>query len=264
MDLIKIGKYIAGKRKELGMTQKELGEKLGMSDKSVSKWEQGICLPDVSLFQDLCLILGISLNELFTGEDIVKDKFVEKAEENLLQISTDTKRQKKKFKFIIGILLLFVVLSITIAGILLWNDKQSDKLETFSKELGIDLTKGYVTAEQEYLDESGKFASAMLRVHFPDNSLVQKLETDDKWHKLPLTGQLQKCWSNDFYFATPLPDVVDGYFFVHDKNWFVRDPYSDSEIFDRSKINVTIAVYKRIYNSLYIYTYYAPNTYKKK
>ena len=47
MDLIKIGKYIAGKRKSLGMTQKQLAEKLGMSDKSVSKWERGICLPDV-------------------------------------------------------------------------------------------------------------------------------------------------------------------------------------------------------------------------
>ena len=49
MDLVKIGKYIAGKRKALGMTQKQLAEKLNMSDKSVSKWERGICLPDVSV-----------------------------------------------------------------------------------------------------------------------------------------------------------------------------------------------------------------------
>lgn len=58
MDLIKIGKYIAGKRKSLGMTQKQLAEKLGMSDKSVSKWERGICLPDVSVYLELCGILG--------------------------------------------------------------------------------------------------------------------------------------------------------------------------------------------------------------
>ena len=50
MDLVKIGKYIAGKRKALGMTQKQLAEKLNMSDKSVSKWERGICLPDVSVY----------------------------------------------------------------------------------------------------------------------------------------------------------------------------------------------------------------------
>ena len=54
MDLVKIGKYIAAKRKEKGMTQKQLAEKLGMSDKSVSKWERGICLPDVSVYTDLC------------------------------------------------------------------------------------------------------------------------------------------------------------------------------------------------------------------
>ena len=52
MDLIKIGKYIAGKRKSLGMTQKQLAEKLGMSDKSVSKWERGVCLyPTISLIK---------------------------------------------------------------------------------------------------------------------------------------------------------------------------------------------------------------------
>ena len=57
MDLIKIGKYIAEKRKALGLTQKQLAEQLGMSDKSVSKWERGICLPDVSVYMELCGIL---------------------------------------------------------------------------------------------------------------------------------------------------------------------------------------------------------------
>lgn len=73
MDLVKIGKYIAGKRKDLGMTQKQLAEKLGMSDKSVSKWETGVCLPDVSVYSELCQILGISINEFLAGEDIVRE-----------------------------------------------------------------------------------------------------------------------------------------------------------------------------------------------
>ena len=55
MDLVKIGKYIAGKRKALGMTQKQLAEKLNMSDKSVSKWERGICLPDAVSYTHLTL-----------------------------------------------------------------------------------------------------------------------------------------------------------------------------------------------------------------
>ena len=61
MDLVKIGKYIAGKRKDLGMTQKQLAEKLGVSDKSVSKWERGVCLPDVSLYTELCAALGLTM-----------------------------------------------------------------------------------------------------------------------------------------------------------------------------------------------------------
>ena len=56
-DTVKIGKYIAGKRNALGMTQAQVAEKLGMSDKSVSKWERGICLPDVSVYMALCEIL---------------------------------------------------------------------------------------------------------------------------------------------------------------------------------------------------------------
>ena len=80
MDTVKIGKYIAGKRKALGMTQAQVAEKLGMSDKSVSKWERGICLPDVSVYMALCEILGISLNEFIAGEDIEPAEVLQKSD----------------------------------------------------------------------------------------------------------------------------------------------------------------------------------------
>ena len=69
MDLIRIGQYIAGKRKALGLTQKQLAEKLGVSDKSVSKWERGVCLPDVSLYTKLCAALGITTEEIIAFGD---------------------------------------------------------------------------------------------------------------------------------------------------------------------------------------------------
>ena len=94
MDLIKIGKYIAFKRKEQGLTQKQLAEKLNMSDKSVSKWERGICLPDVTVYLELCKILGISINEFLAGEDIPKETIEQKAEENIIQITKDNKTNK--------------------------------------------------------------------------------------------------------------------------------------------------------------------------
>ncbi len=115
MDLIKIGRYIAGKRKDLHLTQKQLAEKLSMSDKSVSKWERGVCLPDVSVYMDLCEILHISINEFLAGEDISQENIVTKADDNLLQVSKDNKHKVKSLKSIIFVLL---ILSLTAIGAL--------------------------------------------------------------------------------------------------------------------------------------------------
>lgn len=84
MDQVKIGKLIAECRKKQKMTQVELAEKLGVTDKSVSKWENGVCLPDVSLMKNLCENLGITLNELFNGERIPENKYKEVSDNNLL------------------------------------------------------------------------------------------------------------------------------------------------------------------------------------
>lgn len=95
MDLVKIGKYIAGKRKALGMTQKQLAEKLNMSDKSVSKWERGICLPDVSVYMELCEILGISINEFLAGEDIDAENVEKSQKTTLYKLRKIVKRNRK-------------------------------------------------------------------------------------------------------------------------------------------------------------------------
>ena len=110
MDLVKIGKYIAGKRKALGMTQKQLAEKLNMSDKSVSKWERGICLPDVSVYMELCEILGISINEFLAGEDIDAENVEKKSEDNIIQVTKDSKKKQKNLKSILAVVTTFAVI----------------------------------------------------------------------------------------------------------------------------------------------------------
>jgi len=100
MNQEKIGKLIAECRKEKKMTQVELADKLSVTDKSVSKWENGKCLPDVSLYKDLCNILGITLNEFFAGEKIKEEKFKEQADINLfnaLENSSFTLKEKIKY-----------------------------------------------------------------------------------------------------------------------------------------------------------------------
>lgn len=85
MDQIKIGKFIAENRKSKNLTQEQLAEHLNISKNAVSKWERGLNLPDVSIMQDLCEILDITINELFIGERIIEEKYKEVADQNLLE-----------------------------------------------------------------------------------------------------------------------------------------------------------------------------------
>nr|MBP3259346.1 helix-turn-helix domain-containing protein [Bacilli bacterium] len=85
MNQEKIGKFIAELRKEKKMTQQELADKLNVTDRAVSHWENGRRLPDYSLLKELCDILSISINELFAGEKISNEDYKKKADENLMK-----------------------------------------------------------------------------------------------------------------------------------------------------------------------------------
>lgn len=96
MDQVKIGKFISQMRKEKGLTQKQLGEELLISDKTVSKWETGKGLPEVSLMLPLCEKLGINVNELLTGERIPDEDYKKKAEENIMNIMREKEESIRK------------------------------------------------------------------------------------------------------------------------------------------------------------------------
>lgn len=96
MNQEKIGKFISKCRKDKKLTQEQLASELGISDRAVSKWERGLNLPDASLMIELCNILGISVNELLTGEIIEKKDYMEKAEENLVKIKELEESSNKK------------------------------------------------------------------------------------------------------------------------------------------------------------------------
>lgn len=149
MDLIKIGTYIAGKRKALGMTQKQLAEQLGMSDKSVSKWERGICLPDVALYAELCQILGISINEFFAGEDITKEDLMQKSEENIIGVAKESKQKQKRLRSMLCLVMAVSVLVLSAVGIILYRsngpqnviapvDQESIEMKTVELLSGVD------------------------------------------------------------------------------------------------------------------------------
>lgn len=86
MNQKRIGIFIAECRKRKRLTQAELAEKLGVTDRSVSNWENGVCLPDASLYRALCDILQISVNELFAGEFLCDENYKNAADDNLLRM----------------------------------------------------------------------------------------------------------------------------------------------------------------------------------
>lgn len=108
MDTKKIGAFIAMNRKKKGYTQEQLAEKLGVTNKTISRWENGHYMPDLSLLEPLSKELDITLNELLAGEEIVKEEAMEYSEQNLIQTIdyTDKKiknEHKKISLFIIGL-----------------------------------------------------------------------------------------------------------------------------------------------------------------
>ena len=105
MDQIKIGKFIASCRKEQGMTQAILAEKLGISDRAVSKWETGKSMPDSGIMLELCELLKINVNELLSGERIMAESFDKRTEENLIAMRREVEeknRQMLRTEYLIG------------------------------------------------------------------------------------------------------------------------------------------------------------------
>lgn len=100
MNQEKIGRFIAECRKEKKLTQLQLAEKLNISNRAISKWENGKCCPDVSIMMELCDILGISVNELLSGERIKMENYQEKAEQNLVELQKQKEKAKKARKIL--------------------------------------------------------------------------------------------------------------------------------------------------------------------
>lgn len=129
MDTIKIGKFLAELRKEQSLTQEALGEKLGVTNKTVSRWENGNYLPPVEMLKDLSELYAVSINELLCGERIAKEQYQEKAEETITGILTGSpfsfqerfnfwKQKWQRDHFVSNLALAVLMLVLLVAGIL--------------------------------------------------------------------------------------------------------------------------------------------------
>lgn len=114
MDQIKIGKFIAKMRKKQSYTQRQLADILGISDKTISKWETGSGLPEVSLMMPLCDSLHINVNELLSGECLTDADYQKKAEENMMDLVKEREESKKKIILSVIVCALTILSGVTI------------------------------------------------------------------------------------------------------------------------------------------------------
>ena len=110
MNQTAIGSYIAKKRREKNLTQEQLAEKLGVSNKTISKWENGKCMPDYSIIEQLCKELSVTLSELMDGEDAAEDSVRVYDDEQILDLLRRTQKLERQKGILYGVIL--VVLGI--------------------------------------------------------------------------------------------------------------------------------------------------------
>ena len=191
MNQIKTGKFIAQIRKEKGMTQRQLADELLISDKTVSKWETGKGMPEVSLMMPLCEVLGINVNELLTGERIPDEVYKEKAEETMMDLMRDKKGRGKILTLTVLIMLLGSSPMIIIAALISWYDLPDNLIFVILIPLIIgiiaiifvDCSVGYYQCEEC----NEKFVP-----RFGTNYLFANQKPDSRKIRCPKCGK--NCW----------------------------------------------------------------------
>ncbi len=127
MDQIKIGKFISKRRKEKNITQSQLAEMLNITDRAISKWENGINMPDASTIPELCKILDISINDLFSGEKVDMKENEKRLEENLLEM---VKLKEEKDKQLLNVEIFISIPTVTIGVLLCFIASFADITDT--------------------------------------------------------------------------------------------------------------------------------------
>lgn len=125
MDVVKIGKFIALKRKEKKLTQEQLAEKLGVTSKTISRWENGNYMPDISLLQPLSEELEITLNDLLSGQKVPKEEYQEKLEENMVNTIDLTKQNMEKKNRTMGQMICFFGIGLIFMAFMVFPEESS-------------------------------------------------------------------------------------------------------------------------------------------
>ena len=202
MEQEKIGKFIAKRRKDLHFTQANLAKKLGITDRAVSKWENGKSIPDASLMLDLCQLLEINVNELLTGEQIVMKDYKKIAEQNLIELRNQKEKADRRLLTTVKILATLSCISavvLILMGTLL--TKISQFLGIMVVILGTILI--FVTAIYAVMIEhdAGYYECPNCKMRYipTRKAVLLAMEQQEKWnvHIVVKRDIIEKCLPNE-------------------------------------------------------------------
>ena len=207
MNQEKIGKFIAECRRQRKMTQSELGEKLGVTEKSISNWENGRNMPDLSLFKPLCEELNISLNDLMSGEKVKEKEYREKLEENIINtIDYSNKKIESRNIFIGLILIVFgVLISITAVGIFPSESSWGSIYSVFGgiiSLIGVSRFTKRLTYGKRLICNFGYFLIFILLLMMIDYIGVINIHQAPRFSLVKISGE------DVIYYDTPFYDVI--------------------------------------------------------
>ncbi len=197
MDQIKIGKFIAECRKRENLTQMQLAEKLGISDRAVSKWENGKAMPDSSIMLELCDILKINVNDLLCGEKITMENYNKEFENNLLEMIKQKEQadvRLLKLEIVLGVIsILPLIAAIVIANIVPMEEWKASLLVVFGLlplliatpfALKIEQKAGYYECQKCGHRYIPKFSSVFFAMHVNRTRFMKCPKCNEKsWQK---------------------------------------------------------------------------------
>lgn len=207
MDQEKIGKFIANCRKEKNITQQELAEKLGVSDRTIGNWENGRNMPDLSLFKPLCQELDITLNDLISGEKVKEKEYQEKLEENIINTINYTNKKIENRNNFIGSLFIAFGILISVTAIAIFPSESSwgsiySILGAIISLIGISKFTKRLSYPKRLLCNLSYFSIFIIILMAIDYIGVINIKQAPRFSLLTISGE------NVIYYDTPFYDVV--------------------------------------------------------
>ena len=207
MNQEKIGKFIANCRKQKNMTQQELAEKLGVSDRTIGNWENGRNMPDLSLFKPLCNELNISLNDLMSGEKVKEKEYQDKLEENIINTINYTNKKIENKNNYIGLILIIFGILISITAVSIFPSESSwgsiySVLGVIISLIGISKFTKKLSYYKRLICNFSYFIIFILLLILIDYIGVININQAPRFSLIKVSGE------NVIYYDTPFYDVI--------------------------------------------------------